>query len=169
MKISNQFVNQIVEMAVNRIAPVRSTLDKTARDSDDYRQLLHLKAWQTMRTVPDHGKDVFMKWQFVVVRNQLNSYRRELCRYPEVSRCDFLSEEDYGILGFEKHMELRDLLHKLHGKITDEEWELLINYVAHGCNASSVWKLYGQQVSESYFRRQLKTLCERCQRILSRM
>lgn len=148
---------------------MQAVADKTARDADDYRQLFRLKAWQAGKSAPDHGENAFEKWQYTAVRNLLRSCKRDLARQPELARYDLLNDEDRHAPSFEKSMELRDLLGRLRSQVDVAEWRLLLDYVAHGCNASSVWNAYGRQVSRSCFRKRVRDLCARCQRLLTEM
>lgn len=148
---------------------MQAVADKTARDADDYRQLFRLKAWQAGQSAPDHGDNAFEKWQYTAVRNLLRSCKRELGRHPDLARYDLLDDEDRHAPSFEKSMELRDLLARLRSQVDVGEWHLLLDYVAHGCNASSVWKAYGCQGCRSSFRKRISDLRARCQRLIAEM
>ena len=167
MEISSRSVSRVIDRSVGRIAPVKSVVDKTGRDADDYRQLLRVRAWQAGQVAPDHGQDAFDRWQHAAVRNQLRTCQRELCRQPEMARYDYLPEDDRHAPSFERSMELRDLLRRLEERFGAEDWQLLQDYVAHGCNAASVWQAYGRQMSQRYFRERIRELCERCRRLVA--
>lgn len=170
METCHRSDNRIIERAVNRAAP-RHGVDKTGRDVDDYRQIFRIKAWLSAKVVPDHGKDAYERWQFIAVRNQFCSCKREFGWYPDLARYDLLPDDDYRRCApsFEHQMEVRELVTKLRVRLVASDWQLLLDYVAHGCSAVSVWEAYGRQVSCGCFRRQIRDLRELCQQLIGKM
>jgi len=165
MTTFQETVDRIVENAACRVAPLIGAADVTGRDRDDYRNLFLERAWLAQKRSPGAQEDTAIKWTVRALRNQFLTFRRELGRHPEIARYDLESEVPLD-RGFAKRMEQRDLLQKLRESISIGEWELLKNYLEHGCNASSVWRYYGRPISLRGFCKKMKDLRLRCQKII---
>lgn len=170
METYQQSTNRIVESAACRIAATTASVDRTGRDRNDYLQLFNMAALVAAQTTPDHGKNVRKRWATTAVKNRLRTCRRELIRAPEFAEYD---EEVHVQVTYEENRVARRMdqakkLQKLREILTPDEWQLLQDYVVHGCNAASVWRAYGKPMSCRWFCKGVRALLGRCRQIISR-
>lgn len=170
METYQQSTNRVAESAACRVAANNASVDRTGRDRDDYRQVFNMAALVASASTPDHGKDVHKKWASTAIRNRLKTCRRELVRAPDFAEYD---EEVHVQITYEeervaKRMDQRKRLQKLREVLTPDEWQILQDYVVHGCNAASVWRAYGKPLSCRWFCKGVRTLLNRCRQIISR-
>jgi hypothetical protein len=122
--------------------------------------------WRKVPTPePDHGKEAYL---FSAVRHQLCRCQREVMRQPEVARYDLLAEDDRHGPSFERRMEYRDLLRRLHRRIPPEDWQLLLDYAAHG-SVVSVWHAHDQSTGIRAFEKRVRRIRRRCRAVLHRI
>ena len=164
-------VSQVIEGSVRRVAGSSGVVDKVGQDSDDYHQLFSFAAWFASRSTPDHGENVYERWAFTAVRNRLKTCRRTLVRAPDRAQYDeeihlqeTLAEEEAV-----ERLDQRGRLQKLRRVLEPEEWQLLQDYVVHGCNAASVWRAYDKPTSCRWFCRNVRVLLKRCRQIILEM
>lgn len=162
MSVFTYVQEQYIERAARKLAPKEAVIDSTARDRDDYRQTLFLRLWQAQKEfqkIPEVQitSASSKKWASAVIRNTYISCIREIRRSPSFASIDFENEHPVET-NLETRVHCADLIGRLRECITSGEWELLVNYLENGCNASAAWKAMGKQVSRRGFSKRFQKI-----------
>ncbi|OGO08171.1 MAG: hypothetical protein A2Y61_00370 [Chloroflexi bacterium RBG_13_60_13] len=161
---------RLVDHAAKKLATTEAHMDARGRDRDDYRQLLLMRVWLASQSAPDHGQNARERWEFVAVRNQLRSYKRELKRQPEFARWELLAEEEQPHApSLERLTEIRQVLRKAEAYLKPFEAGLLVSWVEHGCSSRSVWDARGRPGAYLQFCRKLHHIRTKCRQYVQKI
>lgn len=156
-------IQQIAKNEAFRISRGSRVVDRLGNDHDDYCQLFWKHGVEALRK----GSNIksVKNWAFISIRNERIRKIHHLSITPHMVCLDFSVYEPFDL---ESKIIFKDLLIKLKGYFTTEEWGLLLAYFEHG-SARSAWLASDKSLSRRGYFKRIDTLRARCRKILSKI